>query len=264
MYIGILLFLICLIASTVGAVVGAGGGVIIKPMLDMIGIMPVSTASFCSGCTVLVMALCSLLRGRKSGVKLELKTSTVLAIGAVIGGLVGKWLFEQARSGFGSERLLGAIQSIVLTLITVGVFAYICCKDRLPSMQVKNLPITFLIGVLLGIVSTFLGIGGGTSNMAVLFFFFSMDAKQAAKNSLYIIVFSQIASILTSVVTASVPSFSWIYLLSMICGGVLSAFVGSAISKNIDNRGVEKLLKILLLIIIAIDCYNVIKYAILL
>ena len=52
-----------------------------------------------------------------------------------------------------------------------------------------------VIGVFLGIISSFLGIGGGTSNVAVLFFFFSMEAKEAAKNSLYIIIFSQISSI---------------------------------------------------------------------
>lgn len=243
---------------------GAGGGVIIKPVLDMIGILPVSTVSFCSGCTVLVMAVCSLLRGRKSGVRLEVRTSTILAIGAVIGGLIGKWLFEQVRSGFGSEQLLGVIQSVTLTIITIGVFAYVCNKDRLPSKQVDNLVAVAVIGIFLGIISSFLGIGGGTSNVAVLFFFFSMDAKQAAKNSLYIIVFSQIASILTSVITASVPTFTWLHLVSMMLGGVASAFVGSVISKRIDNKGVERILRILLLIIIAIDLYNTIKFLILL
>lgn len=256
----ILLFLISLFASSVGSVVGAGGGVIIKPVLDMIGILPVSTVSFCSGCTVLVMAVCSLLRGRRNNLKLELRTSTILAIGAVIGGLAGKWLFEQVRSGFGSEQLLGAVQAYVLTVITIGVFLYVRNKHRIPSMRVKNVVATALIGVLLGVISSFLGVGGGTSNVAVLFFFFSMDAKQAAKNSLYIIVFSQISSILSAVMTNSVPGFQWVHLISMMCGGVLSAFVGAAITKRIDNRGVEKVLRILLLIIIAIDCYNVVKY----
>lgn len=263
MGIAALLFFICLIASTAGSVVGAGGGVIIKPVLDMTGILPVSTVSFCSGCTVLAMAVCSLLKGRKSGVKLELRTSTILAIGAVVGGLAGKWLFEQVRNGVGSEQLLGAVQAIVLTVITVGVFLYVCNKHRLPSMHVKNVAVTALIGGLLGAISSFLGIGGGTSNVAVLFFFFSMDAKQAAKNSLYIIVFSQISSILSAVLTNSVPVFQWIHLISMMCGGVLSAFVGAAITKRIDNRGVEKVLRVLLLVIIAIDCYNVVKYTLL-
>ena len=256
----LLLFFICLIASTVGSIVGAGGGVIIKPVLDLIGILPVSTVSFCSGCTVLVMAVCSLLRGRKDGVKLELKTSTILAIGAVLGGLLGKWMFEQVRNGFGSETALGSIQAIALTIITIGVFLYVCNKDKLPSKHLTNPLAIAVTGVLLGVISSFLGIGGGTSNVAVLFFFFSMEAKQAAKNSLYIIIFSQLSSILTSFITGSVPQFEWVNLIAMMCGGVASAFLGSAISKRIDNKGVEKLLKILLLIIIAIDLYNAIRY----
>ena len=41
--IAVFLFLICILASSIGAVVGAGGGVIIKPVLDMTGMLPVST-----------------------------------------------------------------------------------------------------------------------------------------------------------------------------------------------------------------------------
>ena len=55
----LILLVICFAASTVGAVVGAGGGVIIKPLLDFSGLMPAATASFCSGCTVLAMSTCS-------------------------------------------------------------------------------------------------------------------------------------------------------------------------------------------------------------
>ena len=263
MFEAIILFVVCILASSVGAVVGAGGGVIIKPVLDMIGLLPVSTVSFCSGCTVLGMSVCSLIRGRNNGVKLQIKTSTALAIGAVLGGLVGKWLFELVRNGFGDERMLGAIQAIFLTLITIGVFVYVCNKDKLPSKHVKSFSAAIVIGVFLGIISSFLGIGGGTSNVAVLFFFFSMEAKEAAKNSLYIIIFSQISSIFTAIATASVPEFSWINLLCMVAGGIGGALIGAAISKKIDNKGVEKILKALLLVIIAIDFYNVLQYTIL-
>ena len=135
----ILLLVICMLASAIGSVVGAGGGVIIKPVLDMFDILPVSTVSFCSGCTVLGMSICSLIRNRNDGVKLQLKTSTALAIGAVAGGLVGKWLFELVRNAFTDERVLGAIQAIFLTIITIGVFLYVCNKDKLPSKNIKNL-----------------------------------------------------------------------------------------------------------------------------
>lgn len=259
----IILLVICLIASSVGAVVGAGGGVIIKPVLDMLGILPVSTVSFCSGCTVLGMSVCSLIRNRNNGVKLQIKTSTALAIGAVVGGLAGKWLFELVKNGFGNERVLGAVQAIFLTLITTGVFLYVCNKDKLPSKNVKSIVAAVIIGIFLGFISSFLGIGGGTSNVAVLFFFFSMEAKEAAKNSLYIIIFSQISSIVSAVMTGSVPEFEWLHLFCMVLGGIGGALIGAAISKRIDNKGVEKILKALLIVIILIDFYNVLKFTIL-
>ena len=259
----VILLIICLLASSVGAIVGAGGGVIIKPVLDMLGILPVSTVSFCSGCTVLGMSLCSLIRNRNDGVKLQIKTSTALAVGAVTGGLAGKWLFELVKNGFGNERVLGAIQAVFLTVITIGVFLYVCNKEKLPSKNVKSITAAIVIGIFLGIISSFLGIGGGTSNVAVLFFFFSMEAKEAAKNSLYIIIFSQISSIVSAIMTGSVPEFEWMHLLCMVAGGIGGALIGAAISKRIDNRGVEKILKALLIVIIMIDFYNVLKFTIL-
>ena len=127
-------FVVCFIASSVGAVVGAGGGVIIKPLLDMVGILPVSTVSFCSGCTVLAMSVCSLIRTRNNGVQLKIKTSTALAVGAVVGGLLGQILFDLVRKSFGNESVLGAIQATCLTIMTVGVLLYVIINVRVSSM----------------------------------------------------------------------------------------------------------------------------------
>ncbi len=258
-----ILFLICLAASSIGAVVGAGGGVIIKPVVDLLGLLPVSTASFLSGCTVLAMSCFSLLRTRNNGVKVRLRTSTPLAIGAVAGGFVGKWLFELVRNGFGDERMLGFIQALCLTVITVGVLLYVCFKERLPSKHVESPVTAVIIGCFLGVISSFLGIGGGTSNVAVLFFFFSMDAKEAAKNSIYIIVFSQVASIVTALVGGTVPAFRWVDLIFMAAGGIGGALIGAAITKRLDNRKVEIALKALLVVVICIDFYNVLKFSVL-
>lgn len=259
----VVLFFICIIASSVGAVVGAGGGVIIKPALDMFGLLPVSTISFCSGCTVLGMSLSSLVRNRKDGIKLQVRTSTALALGAVAGGLLGQRLFDLLMKAYGNESLIGGIQSVVLTIIMILVFIYVCKKDQIQSKKIDNLFVSLLIGLFLGMTSAFLGIGGGPANVAVLFYFFSMNAKEAAKNSLYIIIFSQMASLLLSIGSDTVPEFQWIYLISMIAGGISGALIGSIISKKMDNVGVERLLKCLLILIIIMDIYNVTKYLIL-
>ena len=116
------------------------------------------------------------------------------------------------------------------------------------------------IGILLGVISSFLGIGGGTSNVMILFLCFSMDAKTAAKNSLYIIMFSQTASILQALATNTLPEFSFGYLALMLLGGIGGAMIGAAISRRLSNRGVERILRTLLAAIIMIDISNVVKF----
>lgn len=261
--LAIILFLVAFFASSIGAVVGAGGGVIIKPVVDMLGLLPVATVSFCSGCTVLGMSCFSLIRNRNNGIKLQLRSSTLLAAGAVAGGLIGQALFEFVRNGFQNEEVLGGIQAVCLTCITFFVFLYVCKKESIPSKHVTNAAAILAIGASLGLMSSFLGIGGGPANVAVLFFFFSMDAKEAAKNSLYIIVFSQVSSLISALATHSVPEFQWTQLIAMICGGIGGAMVGAVMSKRMNNQGVELMFKILLLGITGVGVYNILKYTVL-
>ena len=252
----LLFLLIPLLASTIGSIVGAGGGVIIKPVLDMLGVMPVKTLSFCSGCAVLSMSVASLIRGRNDDVKLDLKASTSLATGAVFGGIIGKDLLELTANAFENESMLGAMQSILLAVTMVNVIIYICIKSKVRSMNIKSALVSVVIGLLLGAISSYVG----PLNVAVLLFFFGMDAKTAAKNSIFIIVFSQLASIFMSLFTHTVPEFSWFYLILMSVGGILGAMLGNWISKRIDNRAVEFLLKLLTLFVAIISVINAINY----
>nr|WP_322168847.1 TSUP family transporter [Acutalibacter sp. M00118] len=109
-------------------------------------------------------------------------------------------------------------------------------------------------------MSAFLGIGGGPLNVALLFLFFSMEAKEAAKNSIFIILFSQAASLLSAIAQQNVPQFAWQHLLLMAVGGAGGALLGAALSKKMDNRAVERLLLCLMLVIIGINVYNVVTY----
>ncbi|MGC6176872.1 hypothetical protein [Lacrimispora sp. 38-1] len=46
-------FLVSFLASIIGAICGIGGGVIIKPTLDLLHLASVSSINFLSGCKVL-------------------------------------------------------------------------------------------------------------------------------------------------------------------------------------------------------------------
>lgn len=123
-------------------------------------------------------------------------------------------------------------------------------------MQIRSTAVCSVVGLILGMMSSFLGIGGGPINLVVLYFFFSMSTKEAAQNSLYIIVISQLTSLLTTVFTGSLPDFQPLWLIVMAIGGIGGGMVGRKINKHLSSEQVDKLFIGLIMVIIAISCYN--------
>lgn len=109
-------------------------------------------------------------------------------------------------------------------------------------------------------MSSFLGIGGGPINLVVLFYFFSMDTKTAAANSLYIILFSQITSLANTLLTGTVPEFDPVLLILMIISGIAGGMAGRAINKKIDSKTVDKLFIGLMVVLIFINIYNIYRF----
>lgn len=248
------------IASVIGSICGLGGGVIIKPVLDAIGVMGVSSISFLSGCTVLSMSIISITSIKNDRSAVKLKTGTPLAIGAAVGGILGKEIFQYGYVILPDENQVGAIQAIVLIIITIGTLLYTIHASKIKTHQIESLLVCVFIGLFLGIMSSFLGIGGGPINLVVLAYFFSMDTKNAAANSLYIIMFSQFTSFASTILSGTVPEFSNIVLALMVIGGVTGGMVGSKINKKISVKGVNKLFIAIMVVIILINIYNAIKF----
>ena len=258
--IHLLLFLICLFASTVGAIGGAGGGVIITPVVDALDLLLASSVSLLSSCTVLCMTASSYLRGLKDNVKVRYSTTTPLAVGAALGGFLGNLLFSLVCRA-GDEAVLKLVQAIGLAFITALVLLYICVKDRIRSYQVESMLVCLLSGILLGVISSFFGIGGGTSNVALLFLLFSMEAKEAARNSSYIILLSQSVNISSFLLRGNVPAFEWLTLMLMAAGGMGGALLGAAISRRMNSKSVTLALKALCAAMVLVNLVNAIRVA---
>ena len=248
----ILFFVVCFLASIVGAICGIGGGVIIKPLLDALQFLDVSQISFLSGCTVLSMSTYSVIKSKLSGKK-EVDIATVLpvGIGGAIGGIVGKWLFSFIKSLSDNPNKVGVVQAACLLIVTVFTLVYTVFKDRITTKKLRGLPILMLVGLLLGIMSSFLGIGGGPINLVVLFYLFSMTTKEA------VIFISHIASLATSIITNTVPEFPVKVLVVMVAGGILGGVVGRIVNKKIADKTVDKLFIGLMAVMIAINIYNI-------
>lgn len=252
----IILFLVAVCASTIGAISGMGGGVIIKPVMDAVSGLSASTISFMSCCTVLSMAVSTYIRGLKNSVKLDYKILIPLAFGGAIGGIAGKNVFHLVE-GLGNISL---IQSILLLLIYIGVLTYVFLKRIITTRTVRAIVPSLIIGFSLGSVSAFLGIGGGPINIAVLSYFYSSTPKITAKNSLFIILFSQLTSLGTTILSG-IPTFDAKTLVLMCCGGILGAIIGGKISKHLSEKSVERLFIVVLLSLIALGSYNIYTFS---
>lgn len=259
----IIVFLVCFLSSIAGAICGIGGGVIIKPVLDALGVMSVSAVSFLSGCTVLSMTTYSVLKSKMSGEsRIEKKTGFPLAVGAAFGGVAGKWMFSFVSVLSPDKDKVGAVQAACLFVVTLGTLFYTFYKDRIRTLHVSAPAVCVAIGLVLGILSSFLGIGGGPINLVVLFFFFSMSTKTAAENSLYIIFFSQMASLVSSLLTGSVPEFRISMLLLMAAGGIGGGVAGRIINKKLSEKLVNRLFIGLMVVILFINLYNIYRFTI--
>ena len=261
----ILAFLISLLASCAGSICGIGGGVIIKPVLDAANIASVSVISFLSGCTVLSMSCYTVsttfLGKNNNDSSIRMNTTIPLSLGAVVGGILGKTVFSSLTRGISKPDLVGAIQAGCLLLLTIGTLLYTINKKKISTKQYTNRILCLLIGLVLGFLSAFLGIGGGPFNLVILSYFFSMNTKEAAQNSLFVILCSQTSSLISLILNRSVPDFSWGLLLGMVAMGILGGIIGKKIYRKIDTNKVDVLFIGMLVVIIAICVYNLIRFS---
>ncbi|MEY8355186.1 sulfite exporter TauE/SafE family protein [Lachnospiraceae bacterium 54-53] len=248
-------------SSAAGTVCGMGGGVIIKPVLDSFGVMSASSISFLSGCTVLGMSCCSFVKSKLAGESpVSGNIGMPLAAGAALGGVSGKMVFQSLFSMLTDKNMIGAVQAVCLLVITAGTLIYTLIKDRINTRRIENRASCLMIGMVLGVVSSFLGIGGGPINLVVLFHFFSMETREAAHNSLYIIMFSQFTSLISTLATGTVPEFSVLLMAFMVTGGVLGGAGGRAVSNKMSTGDVDKLFIVLMVVIIGININNIVRF----
>lgn len=259
--INLLFFIICFGASIIGAICGIGGGVIIKPLLDTFGVMDVNTISFLSGCTVLSMTTYSVIKMKTSGQSnVDQSISIPMAAGAAVGGLVGKYMYSSIQAMSSDPNRIGAIQAICLVVVTIGTLVYTIFKEKISTYKLEKKIICVAIGGVLGILSSFLGIGGGPINLVVLFFFFSMTMKTAAETSLYMIFFSQLTSLLSTIFTKSVPQFEVFLLVLMVIGGIIGGKCGRDLNNRLSDQTVNKLFVSLMVVMIGINIYNIYQF----
>lgn len=268
---------VCIIfaATVVGAICGMGGGVIIKPLMDAVSTYSTFQISVISGVCVLSMSISSLIKHIVSKTPFKFRTTLLLSVGSVIGGLIGDFLIGlisdtlEKSIGGNAERLIKIVQNGMLALVLVLVLLYMfLLKPKKVSLNCKNSVLIAISGMSLGILSTFLDIGGGPVNICIFCLFFGMETKEAAVNSLVTIFFAQSAKLVKQAVDGSFANnvlFGnslpvWAFVL-MMAFAVAGGLIGAKLNKKMSSSGIDKLYCAALVVVIGIDVFNIIYNA---
>lgn len=252
---------ITLLSTTVGSLSGMGGGAIMKPLFDLVREYSATQIAIMTSVTILVMALVSVVSDRKRFVteKVSPKVVLLLAVGSVCGGLAGQFIFRALTVG-SVDAVVKIAQNCVLLAVVAAIFIYMCRKE-VRSLRVKNPLWALPVGLVLGTVSSFLGIGGGPLNVAVLVFVFGYSLKGAALCSLALIIFSQTANIITMIAFYGIHSFAILLLPIVVLAGIIGAFVGKLLRKKLTEKGVKIFFLSTQGLIFSLCLYNIVRYA---
>lgn len=206
------------------------------------------------------MATVSLLSYMRLDLKVNVQTSLYIAIGSIVGGMVGKSIFLYVMEKINASTVVIVLQSAIIYVLILSIYVLVKHRGKIKTYQLTNSIIKMGIGIILGVIAAFLGIGGGPLNVAILALLFSMGVKESALNSIFIIFFSQLSSLVYTGATTGFGSIDGPVLFCMILGGMTGGFLGSRFSKHLADKTVERIFNIGLIVIMLISLTNIAVY----
>jgi len=255
MFIGIIYFIIIIFACILGAIVGLGGGVFIRPIFDAIGYHPVLDIGFFSSSAILAMAVVSTIRKIKDGTRIDLSIALLISLGAVVGGMLGNLLLEHLLSIFDAQRQVQYIQ-IVATIAVLIISLILTTKADTLRYDLKNRAYCAILGVALGAIAAFLGIGGGPINVPLMMIFFGLGIKDATAYSIVIIFFSHLSRLVTLGVTVGYMHFDLSVLPFVIVAAAAGGLVGARLSNIFSDKTVKRLFQGAIAAVILLNVAN--------
>jgi len=256
MLIGAIYFAVIFLACVLGAIVGLGGGVFIRPIFDAIGYHNVMNIAFFSSMAILTMAIVSTAKKMKDGLAIKPSIAILISSGAVVGGFLGNVILERLVYTFDVEANVQLVQ-IVVTVLVLAASIYATTKRDL-RYEIKQKAILPIIGIGLGMVAAFLGIGGGPINVPILMIFFGLPIKTATSYSIIIIFFSHASRLITMGFTTygGYSYFDLRLLPFVIIAAALGGFIGAKLSKVFSEDVVKKLFVGALTAVIILNLFN--------
>ncbi|WP_417886865.1 sulfite exporter TauE/SafE family protein [Zunongwangia sp.] len=232
--------------------IGGGGSILTVPIfVYILGINPVIATAyslFVVGCSSAVGAYDNFKKGR-----INLKSSLVFAIPAVfsifctrkfIVPAIPQHLFNIGLFEVTKEILIMVLFAILMILASFSMIF----KKKLPKTSSSSSPkygLTVLFGIITGIVTGFVGAGGGFMIVPILIFLVGLEMKEAVGTSLFIIALNSIIGFTGDL---SHLEIAWSFLLSFTAISIIGIFLGIYLNKFLKPEGLKKIFGWLVLV----------------
>ncbi len=244
---GLLLLVIGVIAGGYGTIVGAGGGFIFVPaLLILLDMDPVIAAG--SGLVIVLINSFTGVLGYAKQKKINYKIALTIGISALPGALLGVWLLQAYSSQY---------FYVIFATILVGLGIFLFSKNspweskRLSKKQQteRNAPkdVWFIpLGLVMGILSSYLGIGGGWLLVPILIYVFHVPTHRAAATSILSLSLYSFIGVLSQLYYGNID---WMTVVFGGIGVILGANIGVFLSQRIPGKVILQMLSVVLVII---------------
>lgn len=254
------ILLICgVVVNTMSALFGVGGGVLLVPILrTLFPLLPIQVIAACSLTIVMCIATINLILFRRQSIKINQKNLIFWSIGIIIGVQIG---FE--LSFFFSDKLITAI--FIITLILLGLRTFLYKKEMQETEQGTQSEI--LSGMLYcgfgGFIAGVTGIGGGSIMAPLVAQLKSVNTKQIAVYTNYMMVFGGVGNLYgylsrqSNLAVSYLSNWQFGYVNfaivgTVVIGALASVYFSMKLRNLISDRIMTKLLG---LILFTIACY---------
>ena len=265
--------------GVLSGIFGVGGGFLMTPLLIFLGVSP-PVAVGTEANQILASSVSGVIAHWRRG-NVDFKMGAVLLIGGLIGSTFGVWLFKELRH-------VGQIDLVIRLsyVVFLGIIGFLMLIESLRTFQrsrrsgstrrklhqhnwLHGLPfklrfrksklyisalLPLLIGVVVGILSAIMGVGGGFIMVPAMIYMLGMPTNIVIGTSLFQIIFvTANATFWQATLNQTVDVIlAFLLLLGAVIGAQLGTIVGSKLRSE-QLRGLLALIVLVVCIKIAFD-----------
>ena len=246
---------------------GTGGGFILVPilffLLELMGVESTLAIrmAFGTSLAVIIPTALSSAYGHQRQQTVIFKAVLFLGISGLIGGLIGGYIATHLTGD-----ILKTIFALVLLLVALRMLLFKEPEEN--TKRLENIPLFLIWGLIAGIVSGLVGIGGAVILIPVMVLLMGFSMKEAGGTSSAVIVLISLGGVTSYIInglhTTGLPPYSlgYINLLQFVILVIFSIPLAQ-IGAWASNKSPEKLLRyifIIILIFISLEMLGVFQW----